>query len=112
MRRSLPAIALLVLAACGGIQGPIQSVPAASVSPALTRKGIEWERLLGVRAAAIAGGVALAITGFFFVQYSIEPILTQDRLRVRHQAVRFLEGGGVAVSAPRPLPQCGSLPGE
>src|SRR5207247_9986748 len=35
MRRSLPAIALLVLAACGGIQGPIQSVPAASVSPAL-----------------------------------------------------------------------------
>ena len=29
----------------------------------------------------------------YVVQYSPEPILTEDRSRIRHQAVRFLEGG-------------------
>jgi ectoine hydroxylase-related dioxygenase (phytanoyl-CoA dioxygenase family) len=29
----------------------------------------------------------------YVVQYSSEPILTEDRSRLRHQAVRFLEGG-------------------
>jgi ectoine hydroxylase-related dioxygenase (phytanoyl-CoA dioxygenase family) len=29
----------------------------------------------------------------YVVQYSCEPILSEDRTRIRHQAVRFLAGG-------------------
>lgn len=32
----------------------------------------EWERWLGVRGAAVGGGIVLAIAGFLFLQYSIE----------------------------------------
>ena len=35
-------------------------------------RAFDWERWLGVRGAAVFGGVVLAIAGFLFVQYSIE----------------------------------------
>lgn len=41
----------------------------ARVRPA--RKQIDWERWLGVRGAAIVGGIALALAGLFFAQYAI-----------------------------------------
>jgi uncharacterized membrane protein len=43
---------------------------------------IDWERLFGVRAAAVLGGVALALAGILFFKYSIEHGLVSPWLRV------------------------------
>lgn len=52
------------------------AAPSASVPPAPPErpaaKPFEWERWLGVRGAAVLGGVFLAIAGFLFLQHSIE----------------------------------------
>lgn len=42
----------------------------------------EWERWLGVRGAAVLGGIFLAITGLLFFQYSIEQGWITPELRV------------------------------
>ena len=34
---------------------------------------IDWERWIGVRGAAVLGGIVLALAGILFVRYSIEP---------------------------------------
>lgn len=39
--------------------------------PAAARASFDWERLLGIRGAAILGGAVLALAGLLFVQYSI-----------------------------------------
>jgi uncharacterized membrane protein len=43
---------------------------------------IDWERLFGVRAAAVLGGIALALAGLLFFKYSIEHGLIPPWLRV------------------------------
>ncbi len=46
--------------------------PEPVVAPPPLRARIEWERLVGVRGAALAGGFLLALAGLLFVQYSIQ----------------------------------------
>jgi uncharacterized membrane protein len=61
-----------------------EPVPAAAeprVVPAPPRK-IEWERWLGVRGAAVLGGLFLAVAGVLFFQYSIEHGLITKEMRV------------------------------
>src|SRR5213076_2244556 len=53
--------------------------PAAAGAPWV---GIDWERWFGVRAAAVLGGVALALAGLLFFKYSIEHGLIPPWLRV------------------------------
>src|SRR5207247_8444683 len=53
--------------------------PAAAGAP---RVGIDWERWFGVHAAAVLGGVALALAGLLFFKYSIEHGLIPPWLRV------------------------------
>ena len=43
---------------------------------------VDWERWLGVRGAAVLGGVVLALAGLFFFRYSIEHGLIPPWLRV------------------------------
>lgn len=43
---------------------------------------IDWERWIGVRGAAVLGGVVLALAGLFFFRYSIEHGLIPPWLRV------------------------------
>ncbi|HEY0303141.1 MAG TPA: DUF2339 domain-containing protein, partial [Rhizomicrobium sp.] len=45
-------------------------------------QSIDWERLFGVRAAAVLGGIALALAGLLFFKYSIEHGLIPPWLRV------------------------------
>jgi uncharacterized membrane protein len=44
--------------------------------------GVDWERWIGVRGAAVVGAVVLAIAGFLFLQYSIQKGLITPRMRV------------------------------
>lgn len=48
--------------------------------PALPR--IDWERWIGVRGAALLGGIVLALAGLYFFQYTIEHGLIPPWLRV------------------------------
>jgi hypothetical protein len=43
---------------------------------------VDWERWIGVRGAAVLGGVVLALAGLYFFQYSIEHGLIPPWLRV------------------------------
>ena len=67
---------------------PVHMPPPVHV-PALPREPppapavrIDWERLFGVRGAAILGGIALALAGLLFFKYSIEHGLIPPWLRV------------------------------
>jgi hypothetical protein len=62
------------------VLAPPQSAPPPAAPPAW--QNIEWERLFGVRAAAVLGGVALALAGLLFFKYSIEHGLIPPWLRV------------------------------
>ncbi|HXK25028.1 MAG TPA: DUF2339 domain-containing protein [Myxococcota bacterium] len=48
--------------------------------PSLPR--VDWERWIGVRGAALLGGVVLALAGLYFFQYSVEHGLIPPWLRV------------------------------
>src|SRR5439155_1042423 len=56
--------------------------PAAPPPVHAPRVAIDWEQLLGVRAAAGLGGVALALAGLLFFKYSVEHGLIPPWLRV------------------------------
>ncbi|MBF0492240.1 MAG: DUF2339 domain-containing protein [Deltaproteobacteria bacterium] len=45
---------------------------AAPAPPPPPRKKIEWERWIGVRGAALLGGIVLVIAAFLFFQYAVE----------------------------------------
>lgn len=59
---------------------PPPAGPPRSALPSLPR--VDWERWIGVRGAAVLGGVVLALAGLFFFQYSIEHGLIPPWLRV------------------------------
>lgn len=72
-----------------GVAAPApQKAPSPSVSPGGRRvplpalPHIDWERWIGVRGAALLGGVVLALAGLYFFQYSIEHGLIPPWLRV------------------------------
>lgn len=56
--------------------------PSGPPPPAPERPRIEWERWIGVRGAAAAGGVVLALASLLFFQYSIEHGLISPTMRV------------------------------
>ncbi len=70
---------------------PVRPPPAPRASPVAPRietigpridPPIDWERWLGVRGAAVLGGIFLAIAGVLFFQYSIEHGLLTKEMRV------------------------------
>lgn len=64
--------------------------------PRRPRFDVDWERWLGVRGAAVLGGIVLALAGLYFFQYSIEHDLIPPWLRV---TVGALVGLGCIVGA-------------
>lgn len=64
------------------IERTVERPPAPAATVAAPRAAIEWERLFGVRAAAVLGGIALALAGLLFFKYSIEHGLIPPWLRV------------------------------
>jgi uncharacterized membrane protein len=64
---------------------PPPAVPARPSGPRISLPDlprIDWERWIGVRGAALLGGVVLALAGLYFFQYSIEHGLIPPWLRV------------------------------
>jgi uncharacterized membrane protein len=57
--------------------GPVELAP-----PTPRAKGLDWERWIGVRGAALVGGVLLALAGLLFVQYSVQRGWIKPPLRV------------------------------
>ncbi|HWA75346.1 MAG TPA: DUF2339 domain-containing protein [Polyangiaceae bacterium] len=55
---------------------------AAPSSEAPPSEPFDWERWLGVRGAAVLGGVVLALAGFLFFRYAIDHALISPTLRV------------------------------
>lgn len=55
---------------------------AATAAGRAPRPGVQWERLLGIRGAAILGGVALVIAALLFFQYAIQEGWFDERMRV------------------------------
>ena len=64
------------------VQPPIVVEPPALPVPTVPRPRIEWERWLGVRGAAVLGGIFLAVAGVLFFQYSIQHGLITKEMRV------------------------------
>ena len=60
--------------------------------------GIDWEQWLGVRGAAVLGGIVLALAALLFFKYSIEHSLISPSLRV---VLGVLTGLGCIVGASR-----------
>jgi uncharacterized membrane protein len=65
-------------------------------APAAARSGTEWERLIGVRGAALLGAVVLGLAALLFLQYSIEHGLIPPIVRV---AIGFLVGSSAIVGS-------------
>ena len=61
---------------------PIIPPPITPTPPPAPWQSIDWERLFGVRGAAVLGGIALALAGVLFFKYSIEHGLIPPWLRV------------------------------
>jgi len=63
------------------IEAPVVAPPPPA-RPKAPRSRIDWERWIGVRGAAAAGGVVLALASLLFFQYSIEHGLISPTMRV------------------------------
>jgi hypothetical protein len=61
------------------------------------RKGLDWERWIGVRGAALVGGVLLALAGLLFVQYSVQRGWIKPPLRVALAAAVGLAAMGASL---------------
>lgn len=60
---------------------PPRTPPPVGPAP-VPKPRIEWERWLGVRGAAVLGGIFLAVAGILFFQYSIERGLITKEMRI------------------------------
>lgn len=75
--------------------GPVEHAPSespsgsTSVPPSVPLSGptIDWERWVGVRGAAVLGGIVAALAGLLFVQYSIQQGWITAGMRVAFAAV-------------------------
>lgn len=61
---------------------PSAPAPTPASAPPAPRGGIDWEQWIGVRGAAAAGGIVLALASLLFFQYSIEHGLISPVMRV------------------------------
>jgi uncharacterized membrane protein len=61
---------------------PPAGPPSSPRGPRIPKFDVDWESWLGVRGAAVLGGVVLALAGLYFFQYSIENNLIPPWLRV------------------------------
>jgi uncharacterized membrane protein len=72
-------------------QPPFESPPPRFAPPPAPWEQINWEQWIGVRGAALLGGVVLALAALLFLQYSIEHGLIPPIVRV---AIGLLVGAG------------------
>src|SRR5262249_6853020 len=79
---------------------PSDSAEPPTTPPPPPHGQVDWERWIGVRGAAVLGGVVLALAGLFFFRYSIEHGLIPPWLRV---IVGTLAGLGCVLAAERGL---------
>ncbi len=79
---------------------PFDAVRPPAPPPPPPRGQVDWERWIGVRGAAVLGGVVLALAGLFFFRYSIEHGLIPPWLRV---VIGTLVGLGCVLAAERGL---------
>src|SRR5262249_8634996 len=61
---------------------PVPTPPMAPGTSGPARPSVDWERWLGVRGAAVLGGIFLAVAGVLFFQSSIAPGLITKELRI------------------------------
>jgi uncharacterized membrane protein len=71
---------------------PVEAV----AKPARPPVAIDWERWIGVRGAAVLGGIVLALAAILFLKYSIEHGLIPPAVRV---ALGFLAGGASIIGS-------------
>ena len=64
--------------------------------PVAERPPIDWERWIGVRGAAVLGGILFALAGIFFVRYAVESGWLAPPVRV---ALGVLAGFGVVIGS-------------
>lgn len=76
-----------------------EAVPPPRATPVPAQAGVDWERFLGVRGAAIVGGIALVLAGIFFVQVAIE----RGWLGPAERDTLALVSGILGLAAHRPL---------
>ncbi len=74
---------------------PAPTIPAPTPTPP-ARSGIEWERLIGVRGAAILAAVVLGLAALLFLQYSIEHGLIPPIVRV---SIGLIVGAGAIAAS-------------
>jgi hypothetical protein len=60
----------------------VQTPPREPPQPPEQGDGVDWERWLGVRGAAVLAGILLALAGVYFVRYSIEAGWLSPTVRV------------------------------
>lgn len=77
---------------------PANATPSRA-TPAASESAFDFERWVGVRGAAVLGGIVIAISGYFLLQYSIERGYFTPRARVILAAI----GGVTCLLASFPL---------
>ena len=75
---------------------PPTSPPPPAAPPPAEPPGINWEQWLGIRGAAVLGGIVMALAAVLFLKYSIEQGLIPPIVRV---AIGFLTGVGCLFAA-------------
>ena len=75
----------------------VRTAPMSEPAPSFDA-GIDWEQWLGVRGAAVLGGIVLALAALLFFKYSIEHSLISPSLRV---VLGVFTGLGCIVGASR-----------
>jgi uncharacterized membrane protein len=75
--------------------GPPSTAPPPALPPRAPALQIDWEQWIGIRGAAVLGGVVLALAGVYLFRYSIEHGLVPPWLRV----VFGLTGGAACIAA-------------
>jgi len=92
---ALPAVEALRTPGPEPLPSPLSPLsPLSPPSPPPSR--VEWERWVGVRGAAVLGGMVLALAGFLFLKFSIEQGLIPPIVRV---ALGLLVGVGCIVGS-------------